>query len=833
MGKSGCPGGWQVVAGSEILTPSVTGRSWLVICFLGKFDGPFPSLTARVRKKSGCVKEMNKYSLFSQKQLGTIEKSYIKRYVSARKIPPIHQEAVMKKKGSPWLLLIVLWTNSWFLYSQESLTSFYNYPFSVGAGYQMLSPVAGVDRAANIVDLSAKVRVPLPGLPLLQPFAVLGLTSFDSEEGAAPIILGGSLNEGASEPSYDPRDTWDHQTVSFSLGMGYAQRLSREFELGAELSLGLEQSFFPQRVITAEGEWYPVGELGLAAGLSGKLSLNPSYNISIDITPAFRYRRSLGNLPDFDGLYFGLGFGGHYRFGEDPDSPRNDTRAIQFISSGVPEVFAAMQKVYIHTPITTVTLKNIEKNAVTNLEVSFNQAGYMDAPTLCAEIDFLEPGDSVEVPLLAGFNERVFTTIDVVPLSGEITVTYGYRGRTITQTRSVGMNLHDRNALIWDDDRKVAAFMTPKDSAVRNYASFVADRAREDRTDYLPKNLELAMQAYHALGALDMGYQSDPSSPFSEVKGGALALDTVSLPRETLMRGTGDCDDLTVLYNTMLESLNVPTGFVTIPGHIYSAVDTGLAPREYGRIHPDRNMTLVFQETLWILVEGTLVGRTDFLTAWKTGMEQWNRYSGDETVRALYSTRKSQEIYQPVGLQESDIGLQYGSADRFLAAFRKDRDALAAAILGSLKARVDQRETPQGWNLYGAAAARLGQYTAAENAFTRASRLDRTYLSPLVNLGSLKYLKKDYPGALTAFQSALKLIDPVPEGDPRAASVLLNISLVLEAMDRSDEARSYVARAREADPQTVAQIQTTNPGTEGRASSGELPSILFLSEAAE
>lgn len=740
----------------------------------------------------------------------------------------------MKDILHPWVVILAFSVCSSLLPAQETLTSYYSYPFSAGAGYQMLSPVAGVERSSNIVDLSARFRMPLPGLPFLQPFAVLGITSFDSEEEASPIVLGGSLNAGASEPSYDPRETWDHQTIGLALGMGYAQRLSRDFELGAEFSLGLEQSLFPRRVITADGDWYPVGELGLAAGLSGKLSLNPSYNISIDITPAFRYRRTLGNLPDFDGLYFGVGFGGHYRFGEDPDSPRNNTRAIQFLSSDVPEVFAAMQKVYIHTPITTVTLKNIEKNTVTNLEVSFNQAGYMDAPTLCAEIDLLEPEDSVEVPLLAGFNERVFTTVDVVPLSGEITATYSYRGRTITQTRSVGMNLHDRNAMVWDDDRKVAAFMTPKDSAVRNYASFVADRSEREKADYFPNNLELAMQAYHALAALEIGYQSDPASPFTAVKGNVMAMDTVSLPRETLVRGTGDCDDLTVLYNTMLESLSVPTGFVTIPGHIYAAVDTGLAPREYGRIHPDRKMSLVFEESLWILVEITLLGRSDFLGAWETGMEQWNRYSSQEADRALYSTRKSQELYRPVGLQESDIGLQYGSADRFLAAIRKDREALASIILGNLKSRIDQRETPGGWNLYGTAAAKLKDYAAAEAAFTRASRLDAGYLSPVANLGSLQYLKKDYTGALASFQKALTLIDPAPDlKDPRAASVLLNISLVLEALDRHDEALSYVARAREADPRTVAQIRSVSPGTEGRASSGELPSILFINEAAE
>jgi len=722
---------------------------------------------------------------------------------------------------------------------QESLNTYYRYPVSLGVGYQPLSPIGDVLRRATVNDISGRVRIPLPFLPALQPFALGGLVTFDSDEPDDPTILGGVLDGEATMPDYDVRDTWDHRNIFGGLGVGYAHRMTKEFELGVEAYAGLSQSYYQQRVVTAAGAWYPVGELGLIVGVNGKISLNPSFNLSIDVVPSFRYDRTFGNLPDFDGLYFGLGFAAHYRFGKDPDAPQADVRALQFTLDELPPVFAAMQKVYVTRPISYVTLTNAEADEVTNLEVTFYQAGYMDSPTLCAEIQSLPAGESVEVPIHASFNEAVFAAVGVIPLNGEIIATYSYRDRTVEQPRSVTFNLQDRNSLTWDDDRKVAAFITPKDSAVWNYASFVSESAREENTDYLPDRLEFAMQVYHALDALEIGYQSDPSSPFAEVQGSPIFIDSVSLPRETLRRGTGDCDDITVLYNTMLESVSVPTGIITIPGHIYSAVNTGLAPRDYARIHPDREMTLVADETLWVLVEITLIGQADFMDAWQTGMQEWHAYDNNEALRNFYSTAASQMEYGPVGLQETDIGLQYGDPEEFLAGFRRDLDRLSDTILAPILEETSRRDRPRTWNHLGVLAAQLKNYVVADDAFARAAQMDSDYLSPRVNQGALRYLQGDYDGALTAFQSAESVIARAGDaaaGDDTALAVYVNLAKTLHALGSYDASADYLAAAEGINPTEAARYSylASADASGGRASSAaDGPAILFVDEGEE
>ena len=118
---------------------------------------------------------------------------------------------------------------------QESLNSFYSYPVSVGIGYHPLSPVGEVLRRATVNDISGRVRIPLPFMPALQPFVLGGMVTYDSDEADDPTIRGGVLDADAAMPDYNEQDTWDHRNIFGGLGVGYAHRMTKEFEIGAEV----------------------------------------------------------------------------------------------------------------------------------------------------------------------------------------------------------------------------------------------------------------------------------------------------------------------------------------------------------------------------------------------------------------------------------------------------------------------------------------------------------------------------------------------------------------------------------------------------------------------
>jgi hypothetical protein len=267
------------------------------------------------------------------------------------------------------------------------------------------------------------------------------------------------------------------------------------------------------------------------------------------------------------------------------------------------------------------------------------------------------------VGLPASFNAEVFATEGVTPLTGEVIVAYKSRGRPAEQRQPVSYDLYDKSAIVWDDDRKIAAFVTPADSAIRNYATFIRKAAGEEELPGYPTAVQFAAQAFAALGELGTVYQPDPVTPFTVVQGGKRAVDSVNLPRETLRRGSGDCDDLSALYSSLLESVGLRTAFITTPGHIYVALDTQAPSAAFTRVHPERSLSIPYNGTLWIPVEVTLIGRRGFLEAWRQGAEEYARYEGQADKRGFHPTAAAQEVYRPVGLRETDLGLQYGSRE--------------------------------------------------------------------------------------------------------------------------------------------------------------------------
>jgi tetratricopeptide (TPR) repeat protein len=701
-------------------------------------------------------------------------------------------------------------------YAQDTnadLNEYYRFPFSVGAGYRDLQALSGFGSGFSVREFGAEFRVPLSFAPTLQPFVRGGTTSW---------LEAGSAGDGQ----------FDHDEAWAALGVSFSSRFSRNFELGIEAAGGVNQTSFPN---LSPGS--VVGSPGLLAEAGGRIGFVPFYNMSVDLRPGFRWSRSLGPLDEFDGFSFGLGFAVAWRFGQDPDAPAAAIRALRLESGKLSPVYAAMQSYYSSKPFSSVTLRNEESSELRDLEVSFFQPGYMDAPTPVATIAAVAARSSINVDILAAFNQEVFRTEGTTPLAGELVVKYRARGRPAEQRFPVSYELFDRTAITWDDDRKVGAFITPADSALRNYASYVRSSLKTDTLPQLNDPLQATAQLYAALGRLGIIYQADPSSPFVRAQAGAIAVDSVSIARATLTRGTGDCDDLTVLFASLLESIGIETGFITVPGHIYLAVNTKLPARDYRDLHPDRGMTIVVNDQLWLPVEITLVGKQGFVDAWRRGSELWRLYDADSAKRGFHKTAEAQQLYRPVALRESDLGLQYGSKDELSSAYRAELSRLGDAALGELASTTAKSGNKREWNTLGIAYARFGRIKDAEAAFKAALRLDPAFTSPQVNLGNLAYMQKEYRKALSSWQAAAKSLENQGKGNSTTAQmILVNVSLAYNALSDFAGARSTFEKAAAIDPEKLRDFAYlagvgagSSAATTGRASE-QKETVVFLAD---
>jgi tetratricopeptide (TPR) repeat protein len=680
------------------------------------------------------------------------------------------------------------------------LDDWYRYPLSLGAQYQSITPLGESTKDYELYDLSALLRWPLPGLPVLQPTLRAGLLQW---------------NPASDEAA------WKHRDLYGLLGAAWSSRISKSFEFGADAAIGASLSLYPD-LVPGGGT---VGNPNLLAQAGGRLALIPSFNFSLELTPSLTLIRSVGALADFDGLVLGIGLAAHVRLGEDPDAPKAALRSIRWSQAGPTSVFPAMQSWYARNPITRLSLTNVESFPIENVEVSFFQKGYMDSPTLCASIPSIAPGESREVGILASYNAEVFRNEGVTPLSGEVTVTYAGRGRPGEQRATLAYDLQDKSAITWDDDRKAAAFITPADSALRNYASYIRQINKAEVQPGYSEAVQFANQLFHALGEIGILYQADPTQPFTAVQGKSMSVDSVSLPRQTLSRITGDCDDLSVLYASLLESAGIATALVTVPGHIYVAFGTKTAGKAWAELSPDRNQLINVEDELWVPVEVTMIGQASFIEAWRKGVEEWRAWESEPARRGFFPTKKAQETYRPVGLRETDLGLQYGRKDVPAQAAARDTakliDALADAATAAAKAAGSKEE----WNRLGIRLARYGRSEKAIEAFRQASRLDPKYQSPRMNLGNVYFLGKAWDKALAEYLALEKSLQGT-EGI--AASLRLNISKCYSAKGDFAKAASYLELASRLDPSLaekyayLAQAGAAD-GSGGRASEAASP----------
>jgi hypothetical protein len=107
----------------------------------------------------------------------------------------------------------------------------------------------------------------------------------------------------------------------------------------------------------------------------------------------------------------------------------------------------------------------------------------------------------------------------------------------------------------------------------------------------------------------------------------------VQFPKQTIELKGGDCDDLSVCYSSLLESVGIQTALVDYKSngtfrHVNILFNTGLTPGQASYI--TNNDTKYFvrknssgDDEIWLPVETTSL--TDFDTAWKIGVEKFNK----------------------------------------------------------------------------------------------------------------------------------------------------------------------------------------------------------------
>ena len=454
--------------------------------------------------------------------------------------------------------------------------------------------------------------------------------------------------------SMDTKEAIDPISVfDASLGAGYHIPLSDRFSLDVLASGGA--------YYTPKGK----GGAGFTAGLSLGFSYKVSPVISIDATASGTHFAAKPNpfITVNAAAAPGITF--------DVTEMFNKSRKVDMQLSALAPVFPALYSWYEKNPFGTVTITNNEDTAITDVTVSFFQPQYMAHAKECMNIRKIEKGESVDVDLLAFFNEQMLELTEMTDTNSAVIINYLCLGQKRTKTFSLDVPVYGRNNMSWDDDRRAAVFVSSKDPAAMRFAKHVTSIVREKKRTTVPVNIQYAMGIFEALNEFGINYVIDPSSAFED-NVGTSSIDFLQFPYQTLMFKGGDCDDLSILVCSLFESVGIKTAFITIPGHIFMAFDSGMTKAEADEKLRSLDNYIEVDDEVWIPLEITL-SNEGFYKAYKYGAREWNKAYSEGTA-AMYRMQDSWESYPPISVPGATEKFTMPTKKQISLAFEKSVD---------------------------------------------------------------------------------------------------------------------------------------------------------------
>lgn len=527
------------------------------------------------------------------------------------------------------------------------------------------------------------------------------------------------------------------------------------------------------------------------------------------------------------GLYQGLSFGVSSVFGRRARAaapapvesapappqpvPLSVSSPVTITQVDLHPIFPVLYSHYADHPIGELVVKNETGVPVTNLQVKLFAQEYMNNPTETSVSGTLAPGKSMKIAPDALFTQSVLDITEGTKSSGDLTVSYDVGGRPATTQKVVVLNFVGRNGMTWSDTRRAAAFVTAQDPAVLLFARSVASYVQSKETRPINQALEMATAFHDELALYGINYIVNPVTPYAQVSNEPNVVDYLQFPVETIQYKSGDCSDLSILYSALLESVGIPTAFITIPGHIFVAVDTGLTPAEATAALMPLDSLIERGGKEWIPVEVTSI-HGGFLKAWRLGANEW--YQNELLHQAgFYPVEAAWKVYQPVGLPGSEPNITPPATSAVFASYSKDVqgfiDLAIKPQIAQLQGEIEQTGSVHPMNNLGILYAKWGQMDQAEKEF-KAILAKASYLPAILNLGNIYYLKSDWTNALVYYNQAQSI-------DPNDPNVLLSIAKANAELENFGTAKASYAKLQQVDPQLAEAYSYLGQGPAGVA----------------
>jgi tetratricopeptide (TPR) repeat protein len=297
-------------------------------------------------------------------------------------------------------------------------------------------------------------------------------------------------------------------------------------------------------------------------------------------------------------------------------------------------------------------------------------------------------------------------------------------------------------------------------------------------------------------------------------------VDYLQFPAQTLETRAGDCDDLSILYASLLESAGIETAFVTIPGHIFTAFNVGLDPRTAKAMFLNPGDLITRDDQTWIPVEITRV-KDGFLKAWQNGAQEWRAASASQNAEFI-PVHDAWDRYSPANAGDIiKVNVSPPDSERVFSAYSNElkmfwNTNFQPRVSSVQKDLALRKYDAKLLNNLGVLYARFGMYDDARKQFELLVSNNGEVVTALINLGNLAFLDGRNEDSLDYFTRALK-----QSSDNSVA--LQGIAMAGYELGDINAVQTALERLRKADPDAASRLASLGAGggASGRAASAE------------
>ncbi|MBN1898872.1 MAG: tetratricopeptide repeat protein [Spirochaetes bacterium] len=438
---------------------------------------------------------------------------------------------------------------------------------------------------------------------------------------------------------------------------------------------------------------------------------------------------------------------------------------VDVISIHTEDIYANQYKSYAGRDTVRVVVKNKTKKAM-DTTIGVYVPDLMEGAS--AKKITLQPGIPTEITLPMIFSDSVMEVTDDSSRTAEVIVSYDLDDRTSQDVTPGNFLLYNRNAFVWTELDKIAAFITPQDESISRFSRQVLQSVSvgKIRDRFISDNFYKAIILFEALGNQGITYIADPNRPLFVTSGENASVDYIQYPVETLDAKSGDCDDATVLFASCLENVGVDTILIDVPGHVFMMFDAGLTSSEAAKKFSTDDLYVELEGKVWVPIEPTMF-QQGFNASWQeacTSLKKWSdeQANKDEEILRLSHVRSAWRKYPSATIPDESVDTEVeqqklkqeigNEIDKFLSS----KDQEYNQLLEEYKLKPDDIKLNNQTGIY---YAKNGLYTYAAGYFNHVLELDNKNTSAYNNLGNLYLMMGEYEKAIDNYEQALK-IDP-------------------------------------------------------------------------